>query len=113
MAKEEVVRKSMLKGIVWYAIYVALFLWSTYELLHYEDSFDSHGGNPVGSFRTMDGFQIAASIIYRYVLNFPLSIFNWFTESFLWLTIFFVIPNAFLTRFLFKKLLCRWGNGSN
>jgi hypothetical protein len=98
-------RKTVILGTIWYVAYASVFLWAGFVLFIYEDSFDSSLGIAFYSLESMNSHQAAALFVYRYVLNFPLSIFNWFTDSMLGLTIFFLIPNAFITRWLLGKIL--------
>jgi len=46
------------------------------------------------SVRELSIFEIIIFIFYQYILNFPLGIFNWFSDRYLYTTYYFIIPNA-------------------
>lgn len=59
-----------------------------------------------GEFYSMESFkqeEAIAFLLYKFILNFPLSIFNWFSNELLDLTVFFFIPNAIVMAYLIRK----------
>ncbi len=57
------------------------------------------------STRNLSAFEILTYIFYQYVLNFPLSFFNWFSDKFLWSTYYFIVPNSLVVAWLVAKVL--------
>ena len=69
------------------------------------DNFDFVKGTTEFSNRQLNLFEIVVYVFYQYVLNFPLSIFNWFTEKYLYTTYYFILPNSLVVAWLVSILL--------
>ncbi len=88
--------------VIFIIIYVVLYFYSISILMNYEDHFSQ------GEWYSFDSFEsqeLKAFIVYKYLLNFPLSVFVWFSEELLFLTTFLFIPNAICVSILFNKLI--------
>ncbi|OHX64577.1 hypothetical protein NH26_23685 [Flammeovirga pacifica] len=83
-------------------IYVFLYGYSISILMNYEDHFSQ---GKWYSFESFESHELKAFIIYKYLLNFPLSFFVWFSDELLFLTTFLFIPNAICISILFNKLI--------
>ena len=79
--------------IIVYIIVYAICFW---VLVNYEEFW--------GGRRPMNFHEEIFFYIYKYFLNFPLSFFNLFSDNYLHLTLFFVIPNAISTCFIVNKV---------
>ncbi len=86
--------------------YVILYVICMVVLTEYEAWYDSKMGD-FYSFSSFNANQKIAFVLYKYLLNFPLSIFNWFTNKFLSLTTIFLLPNVFVFSYLIYRLLNR------
>jgi hypothetical protein len=69
------------------------------------DNFEFVKGSSEFSNRQLNLFEIVVYVFYQYVLNFPLSIFNWFTEKYLYTTYYFILPNSLAFAWLVSVLL--------
>jgi hypothetical protein len=97
-------KKAIIPSVIWVIVYIVAYFGCALVLLNWEDRYNSFEQSPLN---TMQGFEIAAYIVYRFLLNFPFSVFSWFTDSTLYLTLFFLVPNAIGSRFLFRKIVAR------
>ena len=99
------VRKTV---ITYYArfflLWVCLLIVSTF-IVASGDNFDFVKGTTEFSNRQLNLFEIVVYVFYQYVLNFPLSIFNWFTEKYLYTTYYFILPNSLVVAWLVSILL--------
>ena len=50
-------------------------------------------------------FKILTVLFYQYVLNFPLSFFNWFTDKYLYTTYYFIFPNSLAMAYIVSRLI--------
>lgn len=87
------------------AIYLIIDFACIAVLMNYEASFVQKNGESVYSFSSMKIYEIIAFLIYKYLLNFPFGVFNYFVEGYMYLTSFIMILNAaFLSNLSFFKI---------
>ena len=86
-------------------IYIILFGYSAAYLMQYEDFYQPSDGEYFSFSSCSSLNQIISIFIYRYLLNFPLSIFNWFLTDFMWIVMYLFIPNAILTVKIIRYLV--------
>ena len=84
-------------------IYLIIYLICMYNLMIYEANYSPSQGE-FFSFFTLSFMMKINWVIYRYLLNFPLSFFNWFIDDTLQSTVFFLIPNSISTTVIVVKL---------
>lgn len=77
-------------------IYLALYVFCLVNLTEYEE-FYQFGDK-------MTFMQKISLFIYKFILNFPLSIFLWFLPEKLHLTIVFFLQNAVLSAWIVKRI---------
>ncbi|WP_148268381.1 hypothetical protein [Saprospira grandis] len=103
---------NMVKRFVVYvlvvALYVFLLLISLYTLAKYEWHYAMNEAVDKGEFYAIESFnnsEYFSYLLYKYFLNFPLSIFNWFFSSTLYLTAYLTIPNAIVVAWFINTLM--------
>ena len=97
-------RKLTFKYYIRFSLLYLLILASIFLVVGRQDNAAILTGD-FNSTRTLDLYEILSYFIYQYVLNFPLSIFNWFTERYLYTTFFFALPNSLIMAWIIGKLL--------
>ena len=84
--------------------YLLTFLIVVYFIFNYEDNYGNNN-YPLYSFQSMKLSEIISYCIYKYLLNFPLSFFVWFSDDLAYLTVFFFIPNSIATCYLINRYI--------
>ena len=90
--------------IITILLFVVLYLFSILFLASYESTYDESTHGEFYSTGGMKTMEVIAFYVYKYILNFPLSIFSWFTNSLLHLTTYFFIPNAVVLALIIKYI---------
>jgi len=72
------------------------------KMINYEAFYSPDDGD-FYSFKSFKNQEAIPFFLYKFVLNFPISIFNWFTNKFLFTTTYFFIPNSIVITFLLMK----------
>ena len=88
--------------IIILVLYIILYTLSFVVLGNYEAFYTPEDGVLFG-WETFSNMEKLAYIIYKYVLNFPLSFFNWFQDKLLYLTAYLLVPNSIVLTLLVIK----------
>jgi len=100
--------KKLVVYVLVVVLYVLLLLVSLYTLAKYEWHYAINEAVDKGEFYSIESFnnsECFSYLVYKYFLNFPLSIFNWFFSSTLYLTIYLTIPNAIVVAWFINTLM--------
>ena len=74
------------------------------NLSNYEDFYTQEYGTWY-SFESFTMVQVVSFLLYKYLLNFPLSFFVWFNNDLLYLSPYFFLPNAITVGLILKKVI--------
>jgi len=83
-------------------LFIGIYLFAMFKMMNYE-SFYSPSDGEFYSFESFKNQEAIPFILYKFVLNFPLSVFNWFTNKYLFTTTYFFIPNSIVLTLLVMK----------
>lgn len=89
-----------------FILYLIIFIFSILKLINYESFYVPEDGE-FYSYESFKNGELIYFLLYKFVLNFPISIFNWFSNDFLYLTVFFIIPNTVVISYLITKIVNR------